>query len=74
MVELFNRICAFEGDFPESWDFSILKLIPKSEDYCFENVRPLQMINFDCKILSGVWANRMGEKVPDLINKYQTGG
>ena len=32
------------------------------------------MINFDGKILSGVWANRMGEKVPDLINKYQTGG
>lgn len=74
LVELFNRICGFEGEFPESWDFSILKLIPKSEELCFENFRPLQMINFDCKILAGVWADRMGEVTSDLINKYQTGG
>ena len=74
LVKLFNNICSFEGEFPESWDLSILKLIPKSEFLCFDNFRPLQMINFDCKILAGVWADRIGEIVSDIINQYQTGG
>ena len=74
LVELFNRVCGFEGEFPKSWDFSILKLIPKSGEINFDNFRPLQMIDFDCKILAGVWANRMGYVVPSLINRFQTGG
>ena len=74
LVELFNRVCSFEGEFPKSWDFSILKLIPKSGDINFDNLRPLQMINFDCKILAAIWANRMGNVVPSVINKFQTGG
>lgn len=72
LVKLFNNICAFEGTFPESWDMSILKLIPKDSN--LEKFRGLHMIDFDCKILAGVWANRMAEVVPDLINKFQTGG
>ena len=74
LVELFNRVCSFEGEFPKSWDLSILKLIPKSDFFCFDNFRPLQMIDFDCKIVAGVWADRIGEIISDLINKYQTGG
>ena len=74
MVELFNRICSFEGEFPKSWDISILKLIPKSEIISFDTLRPLQLLDFDLKSLAGVWANRMGVVANTVINKYQTGG
>ena len=74
MVELFNRICSFEGEFPKSWDTSILKLIPKEDKISFDTLRPLQLLNLDLKSLAGVWAYRMGEVSRAVINKYQTGG
>ena len=67
-MKVFNQCCD-TGEIPNSWKTTIIKLIPKDENnICFDTLRPLSMINVDCKLYAGVWADRMSIEAPNLIN------
>lgn len=74
LVKMFN-VSYDTGVVPKSWNTSIIKLIPKGDGFVnFDSMRPISLINVDCKIFSAVWASRMSIEAPGLVNEFQTGG
>ena len=61
---------------PQSWETSILKVIPKvpGEIPSFDSLRPLNLSNVDCKNEAGMLNKRMVTVTDEVIHKLQTGG
>ena len=53
----------------------IISLIPKKnkDKTLLENLRPVSLLNIDCKILTKTIAKRLEKKLPKIINSDQTG-
>ena len=75
ITKLFNNIID-TGEVPESWETSIMKVIPKNEEVelSFDNLRPLNMGNTDKKLFASVWFRRLVKTSSTIINETQTGG
>ena len=74
-IKMFNN-CLESDSLPESWDTSVLKVIPKKAEGVpsFDYLRPLQIPNEDSKIGAGMMEHRISKVSSDVININQTGG
>ena len=74
-VQMINN-CIRDKVVPNSWKYSILKVIPKVPDEIpsFDTLRPLTLGNVDCKHEAGMLCKRMVIVAQDVIHKLQTGG
>lgn len=73
MIDSFN-FAYNKGELSPSQKQAIITLVDKGKDREFiENWRPISILNVDYKMASKVLANRLSEKIPDLVGLYQTG-
>ena len=74
MINSFNY--AFDtGTLSISQRRGIITLIPKpnKDTTSLENLRPISLLNVDCKILTKAIAKRLEKFLPEIINPDQTG-
>lgn len=73
-VRLYNHM-ATQRKAPLSFQGSYISLFPKKnkDSRKVENWRPIALLNTDYKILTKVWASRLGPIVAKTIGRHQTG-
>src|SRR5690606_37325917 len=62
------------GEQPTSWGEILISVLPKEEDsYSTHKFRPIALLNTDYKMVTRVWADRLGPILAKKIGHHQRG-